>query len=77
MEKSKFGSIFEKNNIDEFNNLIETHYKNGKQNQIDRAKLKSWGKCLTAQYGAQYLRDILLEKNQEKDLLPPWDVDNE
>lgn len=71
-KKSQFGSVFQTRNIKQFYNLIEAHYDNGKQTEDKRYVLSEWGKCLTADVGAEYLYNILFSSDSEN-LISPWE----
>lgn len=72
VSKSNYGGVFAYNDENEFVRLLERQLNKGKVEKNDRAILKNWGRCLTAELGAKYLYDILFN-DIHTNFLPPWD----
>lgn len=72
VSKSNYGGVFTYNDENEFVRILERQLNKGKVEINDRAILKNWSRCLTAEVGAKYLYDILFN-NINTNFLPPWD----
>lgn len=69
------GGVFPKNDLFVFKQLLLKQINSGSVSISQRTQLKIWAKSLTAESGAKYMKNVLLDKKGQ--YIAPWEINNE